>query len=685
MPGLTHYMKLPLLFVIILTTANFSISQEKIEFYQVPKEIQKDSKELSGYLVKEAHSDSAKAAQLYQWITHNIAYDYEVIEKGKKLEYMSAGDVLKEKKAVCQGYSALLVEMLKNEGIEAATVEGYTNEFLSDSILTLVGCDHEWVVFKAGNKWYQCDPTWDAGYIGRISKYKTDLVKVDKMLKKRKEKLEEAGKEKKKKRLTKRFEKQDLRELKKKDKLSVKYESSVGFVRNPGMDYFMMSSDTFVQTHLASIPELQLRPYPITMADFTKKTKSWDTIVTRQQGKPLEYSAFADRYAGRSLNNQWLDRANEGFKFNDLSYLTKIVHYNNFIGLHLSEDYREQVAVVSKSDLKAQMYELQMMNDSILSYLKPARAVTKEAFKTSKRLMSVFSKEYKATDKMANTLITKVISTQEKTIEELKDANDVIKKNLEYLREKEAKLTVENRGVPESEGLDRSLLPESFVPWADSLFAVQLKIDSLRSNWSALMHGDELFNERHGIIEDAIVTCYYNQYILNASTAFYNDSVVKYDTILAKDFDYLVDFYKNGMEELYYPDEILKEYKNFERLVKTGTARLKKYSNVNSAFKLDVVMNYLASANYSLVQAMIQDNYQYNSDCAMLIRQERIYSGFYDDLKDDMAEEKKLKVKNIEYSEELLEKEKDRTFAVIDDIEEGAKKLKVFFIKRLAM
>jgi len=678
-------MKLPLLFVILLTTANLTFSQEKLEFYQVPKEIQKNSKELSNYLVKDAVTDSAKAAQLYQWITHNISYDYAIIESGKKLEYMSAKEVLKKRKTVCQGYSALFVELLKNEGIQAATVEGYTNDFLSDSILTLVGCDHEWVIFKADNKWYQCDPTWDAGYIGRVSKYKADLVKIDKMLKKRKEKLEAATKEKKKKRLSKRYEKQDLRELKKKEDKSVKYESSVGFVRNPGLTYFMMTSDTFVQTHLASIPDLQLRTYPITMEDFTRKTKDWDTIISRQKGKPLDYAVFVNKYAGLSLNKQWMDRANEGFNFNEFSYLNKMVHYNNFIGLHLSEDYRKQVEVVSKADLNAQMYQLQMMNDSILSYLKPARTVTKEAFKTSKSLMNTFSKEYKTTDKQAYTLIGKVISSQESTIEQLKDANDDVKKNLEFLKEKEVKLTAENRDIKQNVEFDEKMVPESFLPWVDSLFAVQMKIDSLRSNWSALMHNGEFLNERHEVVEDAVITSYYNQYILNASTAFYDDTIVKNDTLLAQDFGYLVDFYKNGMKSLYYPDDVLKEYKNFEKLVKTGMTRLKKYSNVHTSFELADIMDYVASANYSLIQALVQDNYQYKNDCYTLIKQERIYSGFYKDLQDDMEEEKKLKAKNIKYSSDLLEKDKERTFEMIDVIEEGAKKLKVFFIKRLAV
>lgn len=92
----------------------------------------------------------------------------------------------------------------------------------------------------------------------------------------------------------------------------------------------------------------------------------------------------------------------------------------------------------------------------------------------------------------------------------------------------------------------------------------------------------------------------------------------------------------------------------------------------------------MVSANYSLVQAIIQDNYQYKSDCAVLIKQERIYSELYEDLKDDLEEEKKLKVKNIEYSEEVLEKDKERTFKMIDEMESGAKKLDIYFTKRLA-
>jgi hypothetical protein len=505
------------------------------------------------------------------------------------------------------------------------------------------------------------------------------------MLKKRREKLEKATKEKKKKRLSKRYEKQDMRELKKKEDKSVKYESSVGFVRNPSLTYFMMSSDTFVQTHLASIRDLQLRTYPITMADFTKKTKDWDTILSRKNGKPLDYDVFVNKYAGLPLNKQWMDRANEGFVFNELSYLTKMVHYNNFIGLHLSEDYRKQVDVVSKSDLNAQMYQLQTMNDSILSYLKPARTVTKEAFKTSKSLMNSFSKEYKATDKQAYTLIGKVISTQESTVEQLKDANDVVKKNLEFFKEKEAKLMAENREIKEQMEFEDKMVPESFLPWVDSLFAIQMKIDSLRSNWSKLMHGGELLDERHEVVEDAVIISYYNQYILNASTAFYDDTIVKNDTLLARDFEYLVDFYKNSMKGVYYPDEVLKEYKNFEKLVKSGMMRLKKYSNVHTSFELADIMDYVATANYSLIHAIVQDNYQYKSDCYTLIKQEHIYAGFYKDLQDDMEEEKKLKVKNINYSSDLLEKDKERTFEMIDEIEEGARKLKVFFIKRLAI
>jgi hypothetical protein len=119
--------------------------------------------------------------------------------------------------------------------------------------------------------------------------------------------------------------------------------------------------------------------------------------------------------------------------------------------------------------------------------------------------------------------------------------------------------------------------------------------------------------------------------------------------------------------------------------VKSGMMRLKKYSNVHTSFELADIMDYVATANYSLIHAIVQDNYQYKSDCYTLIKQEHIYAGFYKDLQDDMEEEKKLKVKNINYSSDLLEKDKERTFEMIDEIEEGARKLKVFFIKRLAI
>lgn len=670
-------------FVTAILIALFSSAQEQLEFYKVPKDVQKNTDDLTHYLIKEASTDSAKAAQIYQWITHNIDYDYAIIESGKELEYMSATQVLEERKTVCQGYTALMVEMLKVAGIPAAGVEGYTSDHLSDSLLYLVESDHEWVMFQANSKWYMCDPTWDAGYIGRVPKYKKDIVKADKIAQKRKAKLEKAAKEKKKKRLEHRFKKQDQQEAKKEERLDGEYASKVGFVRNPNRDYFMLASDTFVQTHLASIPELQLREYPIAMEDFTMKTKLWDTILERKKGTPVDYASYANAYANKPLNKQWMERANKGFAFNDLSYLGKMLHYYNFIGLHLNENFRKEVEVVSKADLDAEMHELRAMNDSVLTYIKPAKEISKDAFAESKKELSKGAKDFKATDKAANALIGKVITAQENNMEVLKKSGDRIEKDVEFLNDRKAKLIQEYREIPQGIELDEKLVPEQFEGWIDSLFTVLEEIDSLRTHWNGLVNSEEVVDERFSNLEDAWRTSYFNLYILNSYTSYYDDTVAHYDTLIANSLTALLDYHKQTFTELMYPQDVLKAYRNFERISKNGISRLKVYETKHPSYQLKDMRMYLASLNNDLIGAITDDYYAFSSVSATLLNQEKQYTEYYEDVRDNLKEEKEVKVDNIEYTTELMEKERERTMKVIENIQEGSQKLDEFFDERL--
>jgi hypothetical protein len=70
-------------------------------------------------------------------------------------------DVLKTRKAVCQGYAELFVALSKECNINSVLISGYTK--MPDG--SLGEYSHAWVAAEVNNKWYLFDPTWAAGTV----------------------------------------------------------------------------------------------------------------------------------------------------------------------------------------------------------------------------------------------------------------------------------------------------------------------------------------------------------------------------------------------------------------------------------------------------------------------------------------------------------------------------------------
>lgn len=118
---------------------------------------------LVNYLVKDQKDQSGKVRVIHDWICNNIAYDTDMYFSGRisKQDYVS---VLKKQKGVCSGYSAVFLEMCKNAGIEAIGIHGWSKGFGFNGRLD-AACAHEWNAVKIGNNWRLVDCCWDAGYV----------------------------------------------------------------------------------------------------------------------------------------------------------------------------------------------------------------------------------------------------------------------------------------------------------------------------------------------------------------------------------------------------------------------------------------------------------------------------------------------------------------------------------------
>ena len=122
----------------------------------------KTAKEISRYLTRHLTSPTDKARAIYFWITHNIRYDVE--KMNRSITYSDSQELVDEvliyRKGVCSNYTALFKACCQSVGIESYIVDGYIR---LNGKLVLVG--HSWNAIKIDNKFYNIDATWAAGYV----------------------------------------------------------------------------------------------------------------------------------------------------------------------------------------------------------------------------------------------------------------------------------------------------------------------------------------------------------------------------------------------------------------------------------------------------------------------------------------------------------------------------------------
>jgi len=128
-------------------------------------------------------TEKEKARAIFRWITENIAYDVEgyhrsaliyaglwspgvstdvaVIEKDYNDKIVQK--VLKERRAICDGYSRLFKTLCDNAGIKCNIITGYIR-WSSDSIGLVTARRHAWNAVFIENSWRLIDATWASGY-----------------------------------------------------------------------------------------------------------------------------------------------------------------------------------------------------------------------------------------------------------------------------------------------------------------------------------------------------------------------------------------------------------------------------------------------------------------------------------------------------------------------------------------
>jgi hypothetical protein len=119
---------------------------------------------LAGTITRGAHTDSARAARLYEWVGRNLQYDVQGFLRGR-LADGTPENVYRKRVAVCGGYVALFQRLAHEVGLEAEPILGYAKGFTYRSGASTKRANHSWLAVRVNGEWRLVDPTWGGGYV----------------------------------------------------------------------------------------------------------------------------------------------------------------------------------------------------------------------------------------------------------------------------------------------------------------------------------------------------------------------------------------------------------------------------------------------------------------------------------------------------------------------------------------
>lgn len=255
---------------------------------KAPKEETKNYTRLTHYLCDPLGSEEQKVFAIYNWITHNIAYDAKSLQKGS-LKQETAEKVLKRKKGVCEGYARLFVTMCREAGIPAVKVDGYAKDWNFDDGDKLYIPRHCWNAVLLNNKWQLVDVTWGAGGLSQ----KPGWLRS---------------------------------QLNKTTKNKIHSSSKLKFSFHYDPQYCLQPADSFRIKHLPADPLWQLANEPMPIEVF-EGGQSAIAAFNAQHPPAILSNPYLKQLAGYTEEEIVYESADRATEFNNRFYLAKAAQY----------------------------------------------------------------------------------------------------------------------------------------------------------------------------------------------------------------------------------------------------------------------------------------------------------------------------------------------------------------------
>lgn len=148
-----------------LSAQDFSKIDAQARRIRVPSD--PNIKTLAAALSANCKNEKEKARSFFIWISANIHYDIKSFNNKKplslekRLAMQTPVQVIKRKKAVCEGYTNLFNALCSSVGIKAIGVGGFTKN--KNGTISPFG--HAWSLICADGQWGLVDATWGAGVV----------------------------------------------------------------------------------------------------------------------------------------------------------------------------------------------------------------------------------------------------------------------------------------------------------------------------------------------------------------------------------------------------------------------------------------------------------------------------------------------------------------------------------------
>jgi len=139
----------------------FNSSEQELDGIAPSCDVQSDAEEiieLAQEITKDLNTDMEKTRAIHDWVGSNIAYDVDAYFSGSYVsKSWDALTVLKNRKAICFGYSNLVAALNRAAGLESKVIIGDAN------VYQVGWTAHAWNKVLVDGRWISQDVTWDAG------------------------------------------------------------------------------------------------------------------------------------------------------------------------------------------------------------------------------------------------------------------------------------------------------------------------------------------------------------------------------------------------------------------------------------------------------------------------------------------------------------------------------------------